>query len=204
MPSDPRTRVFLLHLAAYVVVNAILIVFNLMQTVPEGQARLYWFQWPLIGWGIGVAAHGLALLLRVRAKPGSRLADARVRGFLVHLFVYVAVNILLVAVNLVATPQSLWFFWPLLGWGAGLAAHGFGVWRATRAHPAPVNLETESPWPEGPEAESPKAGTITPPPPPDVTTPASKAAKPTTAKKPAAKRAPRKPRAPRKTPPKPD
>lgn len=220
MPRSPEMRVFLLHLAAYIVVNAILVTLNLMQTVPEGQARNYWFQWPLIGWGIGVAAHGLALLLRDRARPGSRLADERVRGFLVHLFVYVAVNILLIAVDLTSDPGAQWFWWPLLGWGAGLAAHGFAVWRATRTGHAATSLETESPWPESSEAESPKAGAVppspeaasaaqkpaTPPPakePPQSDRPAVKEPKQTPGKKPPTKRAPRKPRPPRNAPPKP-
>lgn len=46
------------------------------------------------------------------------------RAFLAHLFVYCAVNSLLFLVNLVTT-GPWWFYWPLLGWGVGLAAHGF-------------------------------------------------------------------------------
>jgi hypothetical protein len=48
---------------------------------------------------------------------------AVLRGFYIHLSVYVAVNIGLVAVNLLTTPKILWFQWPLLGWGIGLAVH---------------------------------------------------------------------------------
>jgi hypothetical protein len=33
----------------------------------------------------------------------------------------------LLVVNLLTTPQSLWFFVPLLGWGIGLAAHAIAV-----------------------------------------------------------------------------
>ena len=36
-------------------------------------------------------------------------------------------NALLFAINMITSPDSLWFYWPLLGWGVGLAAHGFSV-----------------------------------------------------------------------------
>lgn len=45
-------------------------------------------------------------------------------GFRIHAIVYVAVNLLLVAINLLTTPGHLWFFWPLAGWGLGLIGHG--------------------------------------------------------------------------------
>lgn len=126
----PATRAFLVHLAVYAGVNAGLAALNLLQSPEAGQARTLWFQWPLLGWGIGVAAHGLALLLARRARAGGLLADADVRGVAVHLFVYVAVNVLLIAVNLTASPGTPWFLFPLLGWGAGVAAHAFLVYRA--------------------------------------------------------------------------
>lgn len=57
-------------------------------------------------------------------------AKRRVRakiGFYVHLAVYVAVNILLIIINLTVAPQYLWFKWPLMGWGIGLFFHGLSV-----------------------------------------------------------------------------
>ena len=48
-------------------------------------------------------------------------------SFFVHLAMYVAVNVVLVAVNLMTVPERLWFYWPLLGWGIGVIAHGAGV-----------------------------------------------------------------------------
>lgn len=53
-------------------------------------------------------------------------------GFRTHLIVYVAVNLLLIVIDVATSPQSLWFFWPLLGWGLGLLAHGFAVYQKTR------------------------------------------------------------------------
>ena len=48
-------------------------------------------------------------------------------GFYNHLGVYVAVNTLLIIVNLVTDRQNLWFQWPLMGWGIALVFHGMGV-----------------------------------------------------------------------------
>jgi hypothetical protein len=49
---------FFSHLAAYLVVNAILIIVNLTQSPGE-----YWFYWPLLGWGIGVFFHGMGVFV---------------------------------------------------------------------------------------------------------------------------------------------
>jgi len=35
--------------------------------------------------------------------------------------------LILIAVNLIFTPDKLWFYWPLLGWGIGILAHGLAV-----------------------------------------------------------------------------
>jgi hypothetical protein len=48
-------------------------------------------------------------------------------AFYIHLTVYVGVNILLVIINLITSPQYLWFKWPLLGWGIGLFFHGLST-----------------------------------------------------------------------------
>jgi len=49
------------------------------------------------------------------------------KGFYVHLGVYVSVNILLFLINIIASPDSLWFFWPLMGWGIAIVVHGVSV-----------------------------------------------------------------------------
>ena len=48
-------------------------------------------------------------------------------GFFFHFSAYVLVNLILIAVNLLLTPDKLWFYWPLLGWGIGILAHGLAV-----------------------------------------------------------------------------
>jgi len=49
------------------------------------------------------------------------------RGFLIHAAVYVLVNIMLIVINLVYSPSVIWFFYPLIGWGIGLAMHYMGA-----------------------------------------------------------------------------
>ena len=56
--------------------------------------------------------------------------------FYVHLTVYVVVNLFLFALNMLISPGSLWFFWPLLGWGVAVALHalrGLGAGRGLGA-----------------------------------------------------------------------
>jgi hypothetical protein len=56
-----------------------------------------------------------------------------IRGFYVHLGVYVLVNSLLFLIDITTSPDTLWFYWPLFGWGIGIVMHvvyvfGFGHW----------------------------------------------------------------------------
>lgn len=48
-------------------------------------------------------------------------------GFYVHLTIYVAVNIVLIIVNLSTSPEYPWFIWPLIGWGIGVFFHALWV-----------------------------------------------------------------------------
>jgi hypothetical protein len=61
--------------------------------------------------------------LRRRAE---RIADAKL-AFRSHVAAYVLVNSFLAVLDLLTSPGELWFFWPLLGWGVGLAAHAFAT-----------------------------------------------------------------------------
>ncbi|MDB5839018.1 MAG: hypothetical protein JWQ23_970 [Herminiimonas sp.] len=67
-PHDIRRHVerkigFLIHLIVYIVVNSGLILFNL--TV---RPTVFWAIAPLLGWGIGLLFHGLAVFLHA---PGA-------------------------------------------------------------------------------------------------------------------------------------
>lgn len=49
----------------------------------------------------------------------------RLRAFYTHLFTYLVINGFLVAVNLLASPGTLWFYWVSLAWGIGLLFDAF-------------------------------------------------------------------------------
>ena len=50
-----------------------------------------------------------------------------IKGFYGNLISYIAVNTGLLIVNLLTSPNYLWFFWPLLGWGIGVFFHAMKV-----------------------------------------------------------------------------
>lgn len=127
---DRAMRGFIIHLGIFVVVVTLLAALNLYRSPHH-----IWFIWVLAGWGIGLAAHDLALLLRRTRRSEAMFTDAKVRGFFIHLFVYVAVNALLIIVNLLYMPTYHWFVFPLLGWGVALAAHGYAVFHRKRPGP---------------------------------------------------------------------
>ena len=58
-------------------------------------------------------------------KAQKRVED--LKGFYGNLTSYVLVNIGLVILNLVTSPNELWFIYPLLGWGLGVALHAMSV-----------------------------------------------------------------------------
>ena len=49
------------------------------------------------------------------------------RGFYIHLTVYVIVNLGLFFINMMTSPETLWFIWPLMGWGIALVLHALRV-----------------------------------------------------------------------------
>lgn len=53
---------------------------------------------------------------------------ARIREFYLHLIVYMIINAMLLMLDLVTGP-GFWFFWPLMGWGIGLAMHALNTFR---------------------------------------------------------------------------
>jgi len=50
-----------------------------------------------------------------------------IKGFYTHLIVYIVINLMLYAINMIASPDSLWFFWPLMGWGIAIVLHALRV-----------------------------------------------------------------------------
>ncbi|AMA72868.1 MULTISPECIES: 2TM domain-containing protein [Aneurinibacillus] len=49
------------------------------------------------------------------------------KGFYIHLVVFILVNIGLFFIDLLFSRDSTWFYFPLFGWGIGLLAHGITV-----------------------------------------------------------------------------
>jgi hypothetical protein len=71
-----------------------------------------------------------------------RRAGAKL-GFYIHLAAYIAVNLLLVVINLSTKSQNLWFLWALFGWGIGLFAHWFAIFVGPRLMRRLVERELE-------------------------------------------------------------
>jgi len=51
-----------------------------------------------------------------------------IKGFYGNLIVFIAVNAVLIFINLSTSPDHLWFYWPLMWWGLGLVFHGLKVY----------------------------------------------------------------------------
>ncbi|HHI30336.1 MAG TPA: 2TM domain-containing protein [Candidatus Methanoperedenaceae archaeon] len=59
---------------------------------------------------------------------GEIVSEEEKRDFSVHLVAYVIVNAMLIAINFIYSPDDIWFFYPLIGWGIGISMHYlFGV-----------------------------------------------------------------------------
>jgi hypothetical protein len=124
MAKDRAMRGFVIHLSIFMGVVGLLAALNLYRHPDH-----IWFIWVLAGWGIGVAAHDLALLLQRTGRSEAIFTDPKLRSFCILVFVFVAVNALLLAVNLLYTPTRYWFVYPLLAWGLLLAAQAYNVFR---------------------------------------------------------------------------
>ena len=68
------------------------------------------------------------------------------KDFYTHLTVYILVNILLVIINVVSYQGHWWFFYPLLGWGIGLTAHGVSTFRTSDSELAGKKGKLRSIW----------------------------------------------------------
>jgi hypothetical protein len=142
MFKDASMRIFLAHLVAYMAVVAISAAINICLA-----PGTLWWPWVLIGWGMAVAVHAFALLLRKTRRRERIFIDRKARVFAVHLFAYLAVVLVLLFVNVTVTPKVWWFYWVALGWGVGVA---FQAWRTffrrrAREHPPSANRNPDAP-----------------------------------------------------------
>ena len=49
------------------------------------------------------------------------------KGFYINFFFYIVVNAFLAIVNLIISPDHLWFYWVIFGWGIGIIFQAFSV-----------------------------------------------------------------------------
>ena len=69
-------------------------------------------------------------LTPIAETQARRRAHQRVRarlGLIGHGVIYMGVTVLLLALNIAATPDNMWFFWPMLAWLPALVGHGVFV-----------------------------------------------------------------------------
>ena len=56
----------------------------------------------------------------------------QLKGFYIHLLVFVLVNIIFFVVNFLSNPGYWWFLYPLGGWGIGIIVHGISTMASLR------------------------------------------------------------------------
>ena len=61
------------------------------------------------------------------AYERARKRVREIKSFYSNLISYCIIIPFLTILNLITSPKNLWFFFPMLGWGIGLAAHGMSV-----------------------------------------------------------------------------
>ena len=66
-------------------------------------------------------------------------SEPPLRGFLIHLCVYVVVIAGLAAINLTKNPSHPWFLWVLVAWGIALAVHDIILLIKFRDHRKPLD-----------------------------------------------------------------
>jgi transcriptional regulator with XRE-family HTH domain len=116
-PRDPR-REFLQHLWFYLAGAVFFLGGDLWQN-----HAVTWAQWPLLGWGTGLALHGRHAWAQSRPKTAETGAGkVRRRAFQEHIFAWLGMSIVFVVADLWQHGRLTWAFYPMLGWGAGLFA----------------------------------------------------------------------------------
>ena len=120
---------FILHLALFIVTNLLLFVINLAFT-PD----YLWALYPAFGWGAGLFLH-LGVLLT------NKVLSEHKKKVVLHIFIYLGVNTLLLVINYLNGGSIDWALFPLIFWGAGLIMHVvvYGTYLAGK----PVKPKTE-------------------------------------------------------------
>jgi hypothetical protein len=142
------------HVRAFLGISALILVINLLTSFGR-----WWFQYPVASIGLIFYLNRLRVsffssekvkemrtrmlpkaLAQVHEKVGDRedaerlaagLVEERIR-FYRHLYIYVGVNAYLILLNLITSPLSWWFPFPLVCWGLLLFFHWLKM--SSRAH----------------------------------------------------------------------
>jgi hypothetical protein len=101
----------ILHSSTFVVVNALLFIINIA-TTPD----ILWIIFPFFGWLVGLTLHSVVI-----ATMGMK-SDIK-KGLILHLTLFIIVNILLFIINLTFTPTYLWALYPFFGWLVAVVLH---------------------------------------------------------------------------------
>ena len=67
------------------------------------------------------------IIREVRAKAQSRVR--RRVGFMWHFAVFVMAQLAMYQFNMTYSPDTLWFVWPLGGWGSAVLLHAFATFQ---------------------------------------------------------------------------
>ena len=122
---------FILHLALFLVTNLLLFVINLVF-----DPGTLWALYPAFGWGA-------ALFLHIGVYLTTNTLSRHKRSLILHIFLYIGVNILLIVIDFISSDKIDWALYPLIFWGAGLVMHGviYGIYLAGK----PVKPKTKDP-----------------------------------------------------------
>lgn len=121
-----KSKAFRAHFRVYCIVNALLIFINLRYS-----PSVPWFHFPLFGWGAGLLSHYLhgerwskkALSEKGSESPEQLPVKITQKSFKTDLANYIMINTMLIITDIAYSPGVWWSVYPLLGWGALLAAH---------------------------------------------------------------------------------
>jgi len=106
-------KAFLFHLATFLLVNAMLLLINLVFSPKD-----LWIIYPFFGWLIIIVLHGVGYGLIVRdVRSGGK------KGIIVHTSLYSSVIFYLFIINFMTLPTYLWAFYPGGFWGVALLFH---------------------------------------------------------------------------------
>ncbi|MBD2609539.1 2TM domain-containing protein [Scytonema hofmannii FACHB-248] len=61
----------------------------------------------------------------------SNMSNSRRRKFKTHLFLYLIINTFLVVIDVMTDGKLNWAYWPILGWGLGLAFDAFDTFQGS-------------------------------------------------------------------------